>query len=253
MKECSIIDLEAGNKVFYVVRNSRMIEIYTNAINIEEQLINDKIESITIGKTVFKIGDNFKHDLGSIPSDYVISRIEKGASPSEKYSKGFTLFTHDRNKTTTYILPCLGENDNFFYTDSYLINAYLNNERDQLHLLYRFSTSEDYAVVENKLIKHPLFRKMDNSIKGFDVFIFDIEEIHLKDVEYFVLGKYSKFSEILKLKIKKFYKLSAKSRLWQIITRDKELVAKMERDFFCSFSGVDLDEKPKLKNEIWQH
>jgi hypothetical protein len=44
----SIINLEAGNKIEYTVKNARMIEIYTNTPNVEEETTDNKITELII-------------------------------------------------------------------------------------------------------------------------------------------------------------------------------------------------------------
>jgi len=250
--EHSIINLEGGSQIYYTIKNGRMIELSTNAINVEELTEFNLIKGITIGKTTINVGDNFKHDLDGLPSTYHITRIEKGGDPDTKYRHKYTLLSHPRNKTTTYILPCLDRDKEFFQVDTYLINSYLNKERDQLYLLYRFAKTPKYATLEQSIIKHPNFVSIDNSIEGFDLFLMDIPNTYWNDVEEFIYGKYSKISKNLREKIKKFYKLHDKSRIWQILTRDAELVKYMEKEYFCSFKGIDLEERPKLEEEIWK-
>jgi len=255
----SIINLEAGNKIEYTVKNARMIEIYTNTPNVEEETTDNKITKLIIANKTFQIGDKFQHDLEKIPSKYAISKIERGVSTKTLYNHCYTLFSHLRNKTSTYILPCLMTEKkydrNYFMTDSYFVNAYLNEKPEdaaELILLYRFATSENYALLENNILHHPQFRKINNSIEGFDAFTMEIPEAYLKDLVLYGRGKYSNLSGNLKDKIKTFYNLNPKSRTLQILNRDKELVTELEKEFRCNFNGVDLEQKPKENEEVWQ-
>jgi len=250
--EHSIIDLEAGTKLYYVAKNARMMEVYTNAITVEEEVEFNTIKSIKIGNKTYKVGDNFVHELDGLPSSYYICKIEKGGDPKEKYRHKYTFFSHLRNKTTTYVLPCLGKDKFYFGTETYLVNAYLDEERESIYLLYRFGKTDNYGKIETNVLNHPLFVKMHNTLPGFDLFEFKIPEMFLKDVELFVRGKYSKLSDKLKQNIKVFYQLHQRSRTWQILTKDKELVKEFEDYYFCSFSGVDLEIKPKLEEEVWK-
>lgn len=249
----STIDILAGEKIYYKVKNARMVEIYTNVNNVETIVEKDEIKELKIDDKIFKIGDVFQHDLESITSGYKIKKIMQGADNIKKYKYRFTLFSHLRNKSTSYILPLLGKVNNYFFTDSYLINAYLSKDLNRLFLLYRYSKSDAYSVIEENILKHPNFVKIHNDIPGFDVFEFNIPERFHKDVNLYINGKYSKMSNDAKSMIKNFYNLNDKSRIWQVLNRDDSLRKELELRFGCSFSGVDFDEKPNKNEEIWEH
>jgi len=233
-----------------------MIEIYTNCSNIEETTKNNKIVGLKISDKIFKIGDEFPHDRESIPSKYEIVGIEKGAKENKLYNHKYTLFTHFRNKTSTYILPCLmtktNESRDYFMVDSYFINAYLTEDLQQIVLMYRFSKADLYFKLEQNILKHKCYAGTDTTHLGYDGFIMNIPEVHLNDVELFMNGKYSKLSGKLKADIKTFYNLNKKSRVVQILDKDKDLVTQMEKEYGCSFKGIDLEEKPKEEEEIWK-
>lgn len=246
----STIDLTGGNKLHYQLINSRMIELFTNSY-VEEVISNFKIQSLTISNKIIRVGDNFDHGCEGIPSHYSILKIENGGSLIGKYKHCYTLFSHLRNKTTTYILPCLGKDSNYFYEDSYLVNCYISQDRKQLYLLYRFAKSEDYGKLETTITKHPDYVRIDNSIPGMDLYVFNIPTFHQDDIQLFLKGKYSKISSILKGKIKVFYNLPDRSKVWRILNREDKLIKEMEKEFGCPMFDVDLENKPDLKNEIW--
>lgn len=250
------IKIEAGNEILYKIVNARMIELYTNAFTLTEETEENTeiIKSIIIGNHKIQVGDKFSHKEENIPSTYDVLKIEKGADPNQKYRHRYTIFSHLRNKTTDYILPCLGKNKQYFDVDGYLVNAYLGKD-NTLCLLYRFSTTNYYGNLETNLVTHPRFLKVDTSVPGFDTFIYSIPESNLDDVKLFKKGKYSKFSQGLKLNIKAFYGLSVKSNLWKILTKDETLVKQKEDEFRTPkgfFWNIDLDEKPKMQLELWQ-
>jgi len=248
----STIDLLAGNKITYKVKNARMVEMYTNTNDVEIIVEKDEIKGIRIEDKLFKVGDIFQHDLENIPSGYKIRKIMTGADGS-KYKHRFTLFSHIRNKSTSYLLPLLGKTNNYFFTDSYLVNAYVSKSLDKLFLLYRYSKSDVYSTVEDNIFNHPNFVKIHNNIAGFDVFEFDIPKRFYTDVNLYINGKYSKISNEAKGLIRNFYNLSDKSRIWHVLTRDDSLKKELEKRFGCSFDGVDFDEKPNKNEEIWEH
>lgn len=252
----SIINVLGGTKIYYKIKNGRMIEIYTNASNVEETSVNNHITELKISDKTFRIGDEFPHDMDCISSSYEIVKIEQGAEEGKSYKNRYTFFTHIRNKVSTYILPCLMttryENRDYFMIDSYFINAYLTEDLQQIVLMYRFAKSDLYNKLEQNILKHTYYSGIDTSKLGFDCFIMDIPDEYLNDIELFVQGKYSKLSDKLKTNIKTFYNLNKRSRVFQVLDRDKELVKEMEKIYGCSFKGIDLEEKPNQVEEIWK-
>ena len=248
------IKLEAGDVLHYRILNARMIEVFTNSLSLKTELDTfNNITSITIGSLVLKPTEKFITNDKKIPSYYTLCKIEEGASPNNKFRHKFTLFSHLRNKTTDYILPCLGRNATYFDVDGYLVNAYLDKEY-KLKLMYRFASTSYYDKLENLLLNHPRFIEVDSTIPGFDVFIYSIPEHNWNDVELFKKGKYSKLSKALKFNIKNFYGLKDKSNLWRILTKDEALIKEKELDLMLPkgiLNTVDLDEKPKKKEEYW--
>lgn len=245
-----------GNEVFYRLVNARMFEIYSNSPNINEDINTEtgEIVSIKIGDMQIKIGDKFQHFYTEIPSLYTVNKIMKGATQNN-YKNGYTILSYSRNKTTSYFLPCLNAEDStFFDTNGYLINAYIGKDLSKLYLVYRFSTTKFYGKIEQRIVKHPLFISTITSIKDFDVFIYSIPSEHREDVKLFLDGKYSQLSDLLKIKIKNFYKLPEKSFVWKVLTKHKSLVESMEKKFGVTkvFDRIDLDEKPKMEEEIWE-
>jgi len=251
------IKIEAGNEIKYIPKNARMIELYTNTIEVTEEIIAEtgEIKGITIGSKTVKVGDKFSHNYEEIPSSYEVFKIMRGGDSKLTFRHKYTILSHERNKTTDYILPCLGQNKAYFDTDGYLINAYLGEKDTKLYLLYRFAKTEYYGELEKRLFNHPRFLQLKNSIPGYDLFIFSIPEYIEDDIQLFKKGKYSKLSKELKSMIKLFYKLSEKSNLWKILTKDESLIKQFEDNFRTPrgfFWNIDLDIKPKLEQELWK-
>lgn len=245
-----------GNEIFYKLLNARMFEIYTNSGDVTEYMDEEigEITSVKIGSMELKVGDKFQHNYPEIPGLYVISKIMKGATQNN-YRCSYTILSYSRNKATSYILPCLNKGDSsFFDVNGYLINAYIGEDLKKLYLIYRFSTTTFYGKLESRLISHPLFITTIPSTKDFDVFVFSIPPEHTDDIKLFLKGKYSKLSDSLKIKIKVFYKLPENSFIWKVLVKHKSLVDSMEERLGVShvLNGVDLDEKPKMEEEIWE-
>jgi hypothetical protein len=252
------IKIEAGNEIKYTIKNANMIELYTNTIEVPEEINTEtgEIKGITIGNKTIKVGDKFSHGYEEIPSSYEVSKIMKGGDPKVSFRHKYTILSHERVKTTDYILPCLGQTKGYFDVEGYLVNAYLGKKDNKLYLLYRFAKTKFYDDLEKRLLNHPRLVKIDNSIPGYDVFVYSIPEQHLEDIELFKKGKYSKLSDALKTKIKVFYGLNVKSNLWKILTKDESLIKELENAFRTPkgfFWNIDLDVRPKIEKEIWNY
>lgn len=247
------IALPAGGALNYVLNNSREIEICTDA-PVQEAFENNKIVSLTAGNFVIKIGDNFKHELTSIPSSYQIKFIDKFVG--KKFKNSYVLSTHPLNLTSQYIIPCLGLTKEQAHYNGFLVNAYLMETPDKVALLYRFSTSEAYGRLEETFRKHKLFDKMDNSIEGFDLVIMNVPKEYHKDVVIFSNGGYSKISPALKQKIVDFHGLTKKDYIHKVMFKDPDLQKKLEKEWDISMTFIELAQRPNmqheaLNNQIW--
>jgi hypothetical protein len=243
------IDLYGGNKLYYALNNSKQIEICTNAIIQEITDDYNNIVELTAGNFTLKIGDNFNHKLDTLPSTYCIQEIEKFKHKQFKYC--YYIRSHSTNKTTEYLVPCLGLTKQQLCYDTFLVNAYLMGTPTQITLLYRYSTTESYGRLEEILLKNINFVGIQNGVPGFDVVVMNIPEQYIADVIKFQNSRYSQISTELKQNIVKFHNLKPKDRLYQVIHKSKELVKQLEDKFGCSFKDIELDERLDLRKEIF--
>lgn len=250
------IQLLGGQSVHFKVNNSKRIKLFTNCSTTEIKQDNN-ITELTIGNYTLKVGEPFEHGLESIPAPYQVNYIT--TESVKGYHYGYLLHSHLGNRTTQYILPCLGlsgvelgyASARYPYEDSgYLINAYLTKEPNKIALMYRFSTHESYGKLETSLSRQKGFVTIDSSIPNFDLVIMEISKEFVKDVSLFQQGSYSKLSPLLKEKIVSFHGLKEKDKLWQIIHKGKDLMGKMEKEWNCNFTFLELENKPNLDEEF---
>ena len=250
--------LNSGVKLKYGVHDARTVEILTaNGLQISEELDNGKITAININELKIAVGLEFSVGIQTIPSSYKIDSIEKGLD-------SYTLFTHKRNLCSYYLMPLLGidsislNKENF--NKGYVINSYISEDYSKIYILSRFSTYERYDEFEKELTNNKQFVRVSHPEKGLDLFEFNIPELFLNDIHMFFRGKYSGFSNLLKCRILDscgMTKYKGKnipdvdSRIYQVVTKDKRLVEKMEKEFECSFDNIDLECKPIKEEEIW--
>lgn len=261
-QEFLVKNLSAGKKLKYKIIDARHIGILSNGLNICETSDGTTITELNIeNELIIGIGFEFNTESKKITSNYRIDFIKKNDS-------GYSLFTHKRNLTTTYMLPMLGnailnvnnQNNGF---SGYLINAYLSESLEELYVLYRYCNNDGQRIIEDSLSKINGFIKLTSPSPGLDLYEYKIQEEHILDPLYFIQGRYSKFSTELKLKITKFAMESililpsnkrpkSSPRIVQVINRDLELVALMEKEWECKFDNIDLECKPKKCEEIWE-
>ena len=249
------INVGGGSFLVYEIVDSKTIQLYTDS-HIKETLDENKIIEISTGNFTLRIGDNFKHEKKTIPSSYEIKYITKFEGKGYKYC--YYLDTHLGNRTTEYILPCLGvSKEELGYEkklgyNPYLVNAYLTKDSSQIGLLYRFSTHENYGIIENNLIKSKQFVEISNKFEGFDLIIMKVLPKFEKDIELFKKGSYSKLSKELKDKIILFNGLKEKDKIWQIINKGDILMKKLQKEFGMTTSIAELDSIPNLLIETIQ-
>ncbi len=236
--------LSSGKNFKYKVLDSRTIEIYSDILRVDQELGSNGIKEIQIGDLSIKIDDEIEVNIETIPSKYKIRFIKKG-------KKGFVyVFTHLRNKTTEYLLPCLGGNKAIFYYDSYLINAYLEPKLTNLWLRYRFSKHNEYQKLEKFLTSHECFIKTRDVDFDFVDYKFGIPTEFLDDVPKFINGKYSSFSVGLKLNMGRFHDLKPRSRMLQVLNKDENLKKELEKRLGISVGDIDLDDRPDMSLEF---
>lgn len=244
----------AGIKIYYSINDARSVYFYTNSTcNITTEIESNKkiIKSIECGNLILKKDFEFKHNYPQIPSSYKILDIQNNTD-NKKYKNSFIIFSDFKNFTTRYILPCLGNNNTYFLTESNLINCYIDKNKEYLYLLYRYSQTEQYSdYLEPNIHKHSLYIGRESTFPGFDTFKFKIPDEHSKDIKLFLKGKYSKLSENLKNKITYFYKLGKKDYIYQVINKEEKLQHKLEVFFGCDMNNVELENKPKEEDELW--
>ena len=252
----SALNLSNDKKVYYTVKDSRIIEIWSNVAYIKETIegeLDEKIiTSIDFGG-VFKIslGYQFETGLEGKKNTYIVNHIEKLQTHPEKYA----LLTHLRNKTSIYLMPILLGDQAFFNCtgkEDYFINAYLTEDLESLNLLYRYFNDESYRILENRLMSHPKF------VKHFDIdpyyVVYQFRPTNLKkDAETFISGNYSELSLQLKERILGFHQYNIEHHTIKILQRSDDYRLILNDKLKIELSSDDeLESKPNLKLEIWK-
>lgn len=243
--------LSNGRTLFYKICNARFLEIHTSFVNEESEEDEGitKITSLNFGEgAILRLGDEFIARLNDSDVKYKIGYIEKLGK------NHYCIGTHRRNRSSIYMFPIIGGMKKNFLYDTYFVNAYIgkNDTSNEgfLYLLYRFLPNPSYLQFEEYITKHPLYLSKEELDKRYTVFKLNIPQEHLIDVEMFKVGKYSKFTEVLKKKIKFFHDLKNESKSIQILYKTQQLKTKMEKELEVKLNDSELETIPKLEEEI---
>lgn len=109
-------------------------------------------------------------------------------------------------KSRSFLYPALGiKRGRILPSDTYIsIKGLIGAEDMKLICLFKDVESESFKQFEDQmLISNPLFEEKKITSKG-NVYIFNLE-IYKNDYFYFLMGKYSQFSTILKRAIRLYY------------------------------------------------
>ena len=238
--------------------DSCRIEIIPDVAFVEETYGEDKeIIALNVGGVLsIAVGDNFVSELETFKIPYKVNFIERCG-----LAKRYVLISHKRNKTCTYFLPTLMMNKTYtkpYFTGinnysnfGYLCNAYIKDNKF-LNLQYRWCSNTPFKEMETILINHPQYViKMDDN--EFVIFQFRIPDEHLEDVNLFLSGKYSKFTDKLKKQIMSFHQLMAKHRIVQTLYKQDGLRKFWEKELGISLNDeTELDSKCIIKEELWK-
>ena len=193
------------------------------------------------------IGDEIMIIIGHVESVYKIQLIIV-----EKNQTAVILFSSLPNRTSTFLIPLLRKNKLQLKIDSYFVNAYVSNCREYLCLLYRYTGTNLYKIFEESMIKDKLCVKHIEYDKYHVMYLFKIPDEFKEDIEYFLEGNYSKFSDTLKKLISKFYGGNKNSIIYQIIYKSPNLKQIIEKDLNVKLGDdAELASKPVPKQEIY--
>jgi hypothetical protein len=118
-----------------------------------------------------------------------------------------TLYGKYFQKSRSFLYPALGikRNSNITPTGTYLsLEGKIGPEDMKLIVAFKHDDSEGYKTFEDKmLLTNPLYEDKI-SVKEYNLYIFNFE-MYKDDWFNFLLGKYSKLSNVLKRAIKSYY------------------------------------------------
>ena len=228
-------------------KNSRLVEIST-PFNIVEHYNNKKLTSLELsGDIILKINEYFKVTLDGITVNYKIREIVKKSEGS------YTLVSYNRNRTTSYLLPCLGLTHRQLFYSSYFINAYLDIDKYSLngkfiYLAYRYVRGEKYRKFESLITTYSNYYKTIDVSPNLVVYAFTIPKEFWEDIDRFKQAKYSQFSNKLKERIK--ISNGIESTQYKVVTQNPNYILELENFLEMKLPiNIELDSIPNINDE----
>jgi len=188
-----------------------------------------------------KIGDEIEVD-GTL---YIVNKIRWA-------NNAFFIVQEKATKTSQFIMPILGYSYDYFDFENSFYNSYLSDDYHSIYLVYKFTNSDKYLKLEEKLQNHPYFEEIIDPNPELVVIKFVIQEMFWKDVDKIMKGKYTEISATLKSKICTFHGFSTKSKTFRLLYRDKKLREDMSKEYGWEIpENLELMSKPILEEELW--
>ena len=208
----------------------------------------DYITSVNVeGEHLITIGDIFEIQIGEMKSQYQVKfmAVQEG-------DKSIVLFSSFPTRTKTFLLPLLNKTKTQLRYDTYFVNAFIDEEGEHISLQYRFTGTQLYKEFEQILMSDPLFITHKDYDPYHVMYTFRIPKEFHTDIQAFMEGKYSLFSNPLKQRIKKFYGNTDEAATMKIVQKDDGLKKSMEEHLGVEFpDDTELASIPDLKVEIY--
>jgi hypothetical protein len=218
-------------------------------MNTEMDETNSHITAISFeNKVILRQGDKIQMKLGTVNTVYEVAYMV-----IEKKGKSVVVYSALPTKTELFLLPAIGKTQKQLKFNTYFVNAQLDYSHEFLCLTYRFTGTETYKEFENYMVTDPLCTFHLEHGKYQVTYMFKIPLKFNADVLSFVEGRYSKFSKALIDRIRRFHGTESSKPMLEIIRKDKDLKANMERYLGMELPATsELASKPDIKTEIYQ-
>lgn len=245
------ISLQNGKKIWLKTLSVRRFELKTNHANIRILKDNNgNFKEIQFSDLFsLKRGDivNVKDKFG-VYINYTLNEVSY-------ISRGvYDCVEEPINKSTIFILPLLGNNHVYFDYSYSLYNAQVSEDYKFIYLKYKFTKSNTYLDLEQKLQTHPLYQDFFDIDSEYVVFKFKLPEKALIDIKCIIEGKYSKINESSKTRILAFHGMTENSKLGYILSKNKNYKKKLEHTLKVKIpSDIDLMSKGLKSKEIWNY
>ncbi len=245
-----------SKEVSYQIVSGRTIRLQSTAAYIDTRT-DDRGRTCSVvfeDRYSIKLEETLKLMDEEFPVQFRIREIQRVSDVNNM----ILLHSHRRTLSSYFLLPLLGKDRNYFSFNGYFVNAYLhksNSKREKLkflYLLYTFSSSLEFAELEARLRKHPMYISCCNPDRAHLMYTFRIPGEHHSDISIFLLGSYSRLTEDAKKGIAKFHGFNRTGTMWKILYKDAKLKAELEKKLEASIPDyIELFDRPSWQNEIY--
>ena len=223
------------------------VQTISLALNGPNKLVTDGpkhlITPLKVGDTIISLDINGEYTIDIGQTVKFKQNIPYKVNTIEERANGYELVISSRTKACLFMLPMLGGKGTSSFYHTLLCNTYiaLEDGKNCVAILFRFSGSADFLKFEQKLRQLPSFRTMIDPSPYFTLFVFDIPTDYLEDYQKFCLGQYSQLSATLKDKILKYHDSDANSVLGQVLYKSTKRRLRLQETL-----GVELDADAEL-------
>ena len=205
--------------------SSTTVRIMGNTEDIVPKLFKEELISLGLpNKKVISVGEIFK--IKSVP--YKVNIIKEILIDNELC---YDLIVAQKTKTSLFILPMLGGNRTLLFYDTLFINAFIEKEgkEDHIVLLYRKSRKKVFKDFTNLLEQCKGYVSTYSPTSSHIVFTFKVPRKYKADFRRFKQGKYSEFKDTYKLQILDFHRLDIDGTMGQILFKSTERRIQLEK------------------------
>lgn len=248
-----IIKLADNNEIEITIYNARNI-----LVKLESKLVHIVKKGNVI--TELNFSDNFHIEVGDLfplisncntKTTYTVEIIKLLEIKNKKYI--YMISCELINKTSHWLLPFVGKDEEELGYNTILRNAYIfNNDSDFYNKGYTFlkyAYLKEYDYFLNKLSNHLNCVNVNRLYSRYEyLYTFRIPAQWINDTNLIMEGKYSQISDEAKKRILSFHKLNVKGETGNILYKDKDYLLKLQREY-----GIEcdiLEFESKFNNEF---
>lgn len=195
----------------------------------------------------------------STSKNIILNKQKYKIQEIEKSNKGYILYMYETiTKSTNFIMPFLGGTRDYYRFKNEFINCYIGTEQsgdygNYIYLLYRFSGSLEFVQFEERLQNHPYFEESYEVDNYQTMYVFNIPQDYMEDIQLILDGKYSKIQPETKENILRFNQSRTNSILEKILFRDPSWKAELENKLKASLpDDAELYSIFNVEEEIFR-
>lgn len=162
----------------------------------------------------------------------------------------------DLNYSAYFILPLVGFPAVQNYWVNYLLETYIRHEdfTSRIDRFYILIKHDDKLLSILEESDYYIKNELVNKDKDIRLVTYEIDSKFINDVKMFILGRYSKLSEIAKAKIEKFYVMyngGNRTKLCTILYPTLDDRRKLKESLETNILPKELSSKPDLIKETF--